>query len=201
MREIQHTNSELELNRLSLTHTNDALTEANERLRRLALVDALTGILNRRAIFEVLEKCVANVDRTGRDLSILMVDIDHFKSLNDAHGHIQGDCVLKSVASLLKQASRLQDEVGRYGGEEFLIVLPESGEDEAMTVAERVRREVQDHECEGLWVTVSVGVATYRHGFSTIEQFVDAADKALYESKRRGRNRVIHYRELKEGAA
>src|SRR6185503_8323287 len=151
--------------------------------------------------FEILDKCVTSSDRTGRPLSILMVDIDHFKSLNDLHGHIKGDVVLKSVASVLKHESRVQDEVGRFGGEEFLVVLPESDAEDAMTVAERMRREVQAHEDDGLWVSVSIGVATHQLGFNSIEQFVDAADKALYESKRRGRNRVIHIRDIAEGAA
>jgi diguanylate cyclase (GGDEF)-like protein len=199
--EIQRAYRELETGRHELTSMNDALTEANERLKRLATIDPLTGILNRRAIFEVLEKCVGSADRTGRDLSILMVDIDHFKQLNDMHGHIKGDIVLKSVANILKSASRMHDEVGRFGGEEFLVVLPDTGPEEAIAVAERIRREIQAHEDEGLWVTVSAGVATYQIGFSSIEQFVDAADKALYESKRRGRNRVIHVRDITEGAA
>lgn len=201
MREIQTAYSELNNNKHTLTVTNAALSEANERLNTLATIDSLTGINNRRAIFAALERHMSSVSRSNRNLSVLMVDIDHFKSLNDVHGHIKGDLVLREVAKTLKNASRTHDEVGRYGGEEFLIVLPETDADEAVAVAERVRREVETHECGGLHVTVSIGIATYRESFVIAEQFIDAADRALYESKRNGRNRTTHVRDLTEGAA
>ncbi len=201
IRELQGAYAELNHSRHDLTLTNAALSTANERLNTLATVDSLTGILNRRAIFDVLEKQMSACGRSKRELSILMVDIDHFKSLNDVHGHIKGDMVLRTVATQLKSASRAHDEVGRYGGEEFLLVLPDTDADEAIAVAERIRKQVESHDCQGVAVTVSVGIATYREAYAIADQFIDVADKALYESKRTGRNRTTHARNIADGAA
>jgi two-component system cell cycle response regulator len=131
-----------------------------------------------------------------------MIDIDHFKELNDTHGHIAGDSMLKWVASQLKSALRLGDEVGRFGGEEFLAVLPETDPDAALLVAERIRSRIADSSSDGISTTVSIGVSTLGQKHESTEQLIEDADRALYEAKRRGRNRVVHSRNLKgEGAA
>jgi diguanylate cyclase (GGDEF)-like protein/PAS domain S-box-containing protein len=201
-RQIERQISELQSAYKGLDDSQSHLQEANERLSRLAAIDSLTGINNRRTIFESLEKTISSTNRTGRPASILMIDIDHFKAFNDKHGHLLGDVVLKFVAGLIQSGSRMHDEAGRYGGEEFLVVLPETDESEAMLVAERIRESVERHDCQGHRVTVSIGVSTFKAGVPTSEQFIAAADRALYEAKRGGRNRVVHSRTLKdEGAA
>jgi diguanylate cyclase (GGDEF)-like protein/PAS domain S-box-containing protein len=199
--EIQRAYTELHSSRNDLTSTNLALSAANERLKLLASVDSLTGIANRRTVFEALGKAMSIAVRTNRPLSILMVDIDHFKALNDTHGHIAGDSMLKSVASHLTGALRNGDEVGRYGGEEFLIVLPDTDADEARHVAERIRAQIADSVSDGVNATVSLGASTLGKRHATIEQFIELADRALYEAKRSGRNRVVHSSDLTEGAA
>ena len=192
---------ELTSSRNELTSTNTALSEANERLQKLAMIDGLTGVLNRRSVFEMLDASISTNERSGRPLSILMVDIDWFKSLNDTHGHIVGDTVLKSVAERLQATSRRVDSVGRFGGEEFIIVMPDTDADRALLAAERVRKGVADSDCNGMQVTVSIGVSTYQAEFGSVERFIDSADRAMYEAKRRGRNKIVHSRELNEGAA
>jgi diguanylate cyclase (GGDEF)-like protein/PAS domain S-box-containing protein len=201
MAEIQRAYADLDASRNDLTSMNTALTDANRQLRKLASVDPLTGILNRRSIFKTLEREAAIAKRRSRPLSILMVDIDHFKSLNDTRGHIVGDAVLRAVASRLKTASRMGDHAGRYGGEEFLVVLPDTDADDAVRVAERIRRQVAADDENGAAVTVSVGASTLTEAHVAIEQFIDTADRALYEAKRKGRNRVVHSRDTAQGAA
>lgn len=201
MSEIQRAYHELDSSRTDLESMNSALSDANRQLRKLASVDSLTNILNRRSIFKTLEREAAISKRRSRPLSVLMVDIDHFKALNDTHGHMVGDQVLKSVATRLKSASRLGDHAGRYGGEEFVVVLPDTDGDDAVRVAERVRRQIAADETAGAKVTVSIGVSSWDANFDSIEHFIDAADRALYEAKRTGRNRVVHSRDLNQGAA
>lgn len=200
MSEIQSAYSELTASKNRLTSTNEALSKVNEQLQHLASVDTLTEIANRRTIFEALERAMGTSVRTGRPLSILMADIDHFKALNDTHGHVAGDAVLRNVAALLKDALRTGDAVGRFGGEEFLVVLPETDADEARRVAERIRMSVAESSCEGITATISIGASTLSRRLSS-ETFIDNADRALYEAKRSGRNRVVHSLDLTEGAA
>ena len=199
--EIQRAYEELEASRSDLTQTNAALSEANKQLQKLATIDGLTGVFNRRTVFDGLDRAISAVHRNARPLSVLMLDIDHFKALNDTHGHLVGDAVLRSVAAQLKSACRLQDEVGRFGGEEFLVVLPETDADEAVRAAERVRRQIAGSSVDGITVTVSVGVSTFSPATATSELLIDFADRALYEAKRAGRNRVVHSRDITEGAA
>jgi diguanylate cyclase (GGDEF)-like protein/PAS domain S-box-containing protein len=200
MAEIQRAYSELSASKNKLTNSNEALSAANEQLKLLAATDGLTQIPNRRTIFEFLERAMSTAVRSGRPLSILMADIDHFKALNDTHGHVAGDAVLRSVASLLKSALRSGDEVGRFGGEEFMVVLPDTDADEARRVAERIRKSVAESSTEGITATISIGASTL-FGRLTSESFIDNADRALYEAKRSGRNRAVHSLDLTEGAA
>lgn len=157
--------------------------------------DVLTGIWNRAAIFETLRRELARARREGTRVGAIIADVDHFKRINDEHGHLTGDAVLKAVAQRLVSAVRPYDAVGRYGGEEFLMVLPGCDLDDAGNLAERLRSlfDVKDIETsEGTFhVTLSFGVAAYR-GFEEpdIDSLIRSADEALYRAKRLGRNRV-----------
>jgi diguanylate cyclase (GGDEF)-like protein len=174
------------------------LLEANERLRHMSRTDGLTGLENRRSIERQLDKMYAHGERLSEPLSCVMCDIDRFKSVNDEHGHQAGDAVLKQFAAILKRAAREIDVVGRYGGEEFIVLLPGTVLDAAVTFAERVRKEVESHTFvfDGGTIrrTVSFGVAGWPHPRIQIcEGLVRAADEALYVAKETGRNRVIRF--------
>jgi len=172
------------------------LAEANRRLSQLAITDGLTGLYNHRYFHERLGKEVERSNRTGLPLSLLMIDVDHFKRYNDLNGHPAGDGVLRRVAQLLTEGRRLNDAVARYGGEEFAVLLVDTPRDSAVQVAEqlrsRVAREPFDRE-EGQplgRLTISVGVASFPADAATEDELVAAADSALYRAKRHGRNRV-----------
>lgn len=172
-----------------------AIQNANyfERMRQLAYVDGLTGIHNRR-YFEM--RIVEELERASRfqgRMSVIMVDIDHFKRLNDEFGHLLGDEVLRGVAAIMKAQLRKVDMVCRYGGEEFAVVVPETTGENAVTVAEKLRRQIETHPFPGVprSVTISCGVADYPEHGNTRDEVVAAADTALYMAKQQGRNRVI----------
>lgn len=174
------------------------LLEANEQLRHMSRTDALTGLENRRSIKSQLDIMFAHHERLKEPLACVMCDLDRFKSVNDNHGHHAGDAVLKQFASLLKHEAREIDGVGRYGGEEFIVLLPGTVPDAAVTFAERVRKAVEAHtfEFDGGTVncTTSFGVAGLPHPLvSGSEHLVRAADDALYVAKDTGRNRVVRF--------
>ena len=163
--------------------------------RRLAAQDELTGLANRRAILAALDRDVARSLRTHAPLALMMVDVDHFKQVNDRHGHLAGDAVLRSVCDALVQRVRGQDIVGRYGGEEFLVVLPGTARDGATLLARQLCAAVQATPClwngETIRVTVSIGVyggPLQPHDHA--DRLLHAADSALYRAKEAGRNRV-----------
>lgn len=162
-------------------------------LRRMATIDSLTGLFNRRHLSDLADKEIARHARNPEELSFLLLDIDHFKQFNDEHGHDTGDRILERVSAVLAQSLREQDYIGRWGGEEFLVVLPGTGLDQAIQTAERIRYAVETcswvFEDLEVFVTVSVGVSQYCAG-ENLSLAVARADQALYESKRRGRNRV-----------
>jgi diguanylate cyclase (GGDEF)-like protein len=169
----------------------------NARLEQLATTDPLTALLNRRALTERLTTEMERALRYDGTVALLLIDLDHFKRVNDTHGHLVGDAVLRGVAELLVQAVRTSDMVGRYGGEEFLVVLPETDDEGAASFAERVREQVAAHEFRAwddgraLRMTASIGVATFPA--ARIENVVDLfarADAALYRAKADGRDRV-----------
>src|SRR5579864_947616 len=182
-----------------------AIQNANnfDRMKQLAYVDGLTGIHNRR-FFEM--RIMEELERAGRfqgRMSVIMVDIDHFKKLNDEFGHLLGDEMLRSVSSILKQQLRKMDMVCRYGGDEFAIVVPETTGESAVRVAEKLRRQVETHFFPGVPrpVTISCGVADYpAHGI-TRDEVVAAADAALYQAKQLGRNKVASADMKKEYSA
>ncbi len=180
--------------RARLSEKNRALTEAMARIETLATIDDGTGLPNRRAIAETAREHLALSRRAGLPLSLAFVDIDHFKQINDAYGHLAGDRALKLVAEALRNALREADRVGRFGGEEFLIVMPGTALHEAFEPLERLRRCIAglDWSSTGLAIkpTVTIGAAQYAPG-ETLEAVVRRADLALYLGKNAGRNRVV----------
>jgi diguanylate cyclase (GGDEF)-like protein len=181
---------------IALQLANVSLTEqlriALQMVRLDAATDALTGQGNRRALDELLKQQMEFAAQTGRTFSILMLDIDFFKKINDVHGHMVGDDALRSFAQRVREHLRLGDVCARFGGEEFVAVLPGASREEALEVAERLRSGV---EAEPLLttplvaVTVSIGAATLTPG-QTVEELLNAADAAVYAAKRGGRNQV-----------
>jgi diguanylate cyclase (GGDEF)-like protein len=174
------------------------LLEANERLKHMSRTDALTGLENRRSIEKQLDILFAHGERLSEPLACVMSDLDRFKSVNDEHGHQAGDAVLKQFAAILKREAREIDIVGRYGGEEFIVLLPGTVLDAAVTFAERVRKQVEAHtfvfDGGSLQRTASFGVAGWPHPrVSNCDQLVRAADDALYVAKETGRNRVVRF--------
>jgi diguanylate cyclase (GGDEF)-like protein/PAS domain S-box-containing protein len=162
-----------------------------EELRRLSTTDGLTGLYNRRFLDQTLSTEFVRAQRTKAPLSVIMFDVDHFKRFNDTHGHDQGDRVLQAVAQALRDALRKYDLPCRYGGEEFLAILPNTAGAGALAVAERLRRDIDDMVVDGLQVTISLGVATWPElEVASSEQLVERADQALYLSKEAGRNRT-----------
>ena len=173
----------------------DIETEYHAVVASMALTDGLTNLSNRKHLDALLGEEVARARRHSRALSVLMIDVDHFKQINDAYGHIGGDYVLKRVGSMLKQRLRPGDKVGRYGGEEFCVILPETGKAEAAYLAESLRamlaREKFVEDGKAIAVTVSIGVAALQ-GESHHTELYRAADQRLYRAKQRGRNRVCY---------
>jgi diguanylate cyclase (GGDEF)-like protein len=166
-----------------------------EESRWMATTDALTGLLNRRAFLESTTREVARAKRYNEHLSVILLDVDHFKQINDKRGHAAGDMVLSAVGKLLNRTLRTCDIVARWGGEEFVLVLPNTSLDRAEDVAERVRGElaaavITDGNGDAVPVTASFGVAAYS-GAETLEQVIDRADRAMYLAKSGGRNRVV----------
>lgn len=174
----------------------DQLNKAKEVMAIQANHDSLTGLLNRRAIMEIMEKEIARTKRHSEPLYICMCDIDCFKNINDTYGHLVGDAVLKEVALRFKTSLRPYDSCGRYGGEEFLILL-NSDQDNAFSLFERIRSTISDkpfiNENRKLNITISLGVATYSPSIETCtsNQLLTLADKALYKAKDQGRNRTV----------
>jgi diguanylate cyclase (GGDEF)-like protein/PAS domain S-box-containing protein len=162
-----------------------------DELRRLSTTDGLTSLYNRRHLDDTLNTEYHRASRTGTSLAVVMFDIDHFKKFNDTYGHDQGDRVLKSVASNFRDALRKYDLACRYGGEEFVGILPNTSLEGAFSVAERLRADIEASEIDGLRVTISLGVAAFPEiAAGSPEALIEAADAALYRSKEGGRNRT-----------
>jgi len=180
---------------------------SNETLLRFAFTDFLTGLKTRGFFEQQLDLELARAERRGTPIALLMIDIDHFKRLNDAYGHQTGDLVLRDVAAILTRDLREVDTAARYGGEEFILLLPETGHQGAKLVAQRLRYAIEqanfftgahgpaDEQIEH--ITISVGVAVFPEEARSKRDLVEASDAALYEAKTRGRNRVVLYSEIK----
>jgi diguanylate cyclase (GGDEF)-like protein len=187
---------------LEMLAATAAIAIENSRLLKeiqwLAITDPLTGLYNRRGLFQLAEREVERYRRFGRPFCVYMIDIDRFKQINDTHGHAAGDQVLVGLANRLKQRIRDIDIIGRYGGEEILVVLPETQLAQGLLAAERARNHIQQvpiHTDRGeIPVTISVGVAEIDGKIADLAALVDRADSAMYAAKQAGRNRVTAYR-------
>jgi len=180
---------------LKLVRLQRELVSKNKLLEQLSTTDPLTGLRNRRYLTEVLSVEFLRAKRYHTPLSVVMADIDHFKTVNDRYGHAVGDSVLEAVGGILRRRLRGSDYGGRYGGEEFLMVLANSEAEGAAVFAERLRQEVEATELgaesgSSISVTVSVGVATLAQDHQTPGDLVSHADEAMYRAKQAGRNRV-----------
>ena len=178
---------------LELESKRDELAEANARLTELATTDGLTSLVNRRHFVELLEANTSLAMRHDLSFSLVMLDIDHFKSFNDSHGHPAGDEVLRRVAEILRTLVRESDVVARYGGEEFIFLLPSTDAESALALAERLRIGIESSDWPVRAITASLGVASLGPETLRAETLIDQADRALYHSKRHGRNRTTHY--------
>ncbi|MBI4041989.1 MAG: GGDEF domain-containing protein [Deltaproteobacteria bacterium] len=174
-----------------------ALRRSNDLLRKLATTDPLTGIGNRRVLSQQLQRELSRAKRYERALSLLFIDIDYFKSLNDRYGHAVGDQMLRELAECLMSSVRRIDIIARYGGEEFVIILPETMKEHALLLADRIRRKVarypfgQAYSIPVGTLTVSIGVASYPEDGTSATRLIAHADQALYSAKRQGRNLVL----------
>lgn len=168
-----------------------------EKIQELAITDSLTKAFSRRYLLERLDEEVERSRKFKYSFSFLMLDIDHFKGYNDRYGHLVGDAILKDVASVIKEGIRQIDLVGRYGGEEFSVILTETGREQAGFIAERIRQAIEERNIrvydEDLKVTVSIGISIFPENSSDSLTLIDTADKALYRAKEEGRNRTCIY--------
>ncbi|MGO8672543.1 MAG: sensor domain-containing diguanylate cyclase [Capsulimonadaceae bacterium] len=187
--ELMAQNRELAL-REKLQQEKLALAEANVRLKSLATTDGLTGINNHRAFQEQMEKEWHSAARYRRPLSVVLLDIDHFKEFNDTFGHLAGDEVLRRVGSVLRESARQGDCIARYGGEEFVVILPQTDLPGAESIAERFRANIEASSWEMRQITASLGVATALPPLLNAQTLVLEADRALYRAKAGGRNCV-----------
>jgi diguanylate cyclase (GGDEF)-like protein len=181
--------------REKLSAANQALLESNKELHQLSITDGLTGLFNRKHIMELLEREISRSRRYGRPITVLMLDIDHFKQVNDSYGHQAGDAVMCRLSAVLRGMVRDVDFVGRYGGEEFLVLLPDSDCQSGAETAERIRRKVQDLEIianhQKISVTLSIGVSSHPQMGRDSDALICMADEALYQAKSTGRNRIV----------
>lgn len=188
-----------------LTLMADRLTLVIDKIRlyeessRLAITDGLTGIYNSRYFYRILDREIARTDRYSTPFSLIIFDVDNFKKCNDTYGHQAGDDVLQGVVSIMSSMARKVDIVARYGGEEFVILLPNTDRKEAHVLAERIRKDIEDHIFrspfirEGYKVTISGGIATYPEDGRDSKSIMYAVDQALYRAKEMGKNRVWSY--------
>lgn len=190
--------------RLALKRRNRHLAIMTEKNKRLAITDALTGLANRRQILRDLNRQKALVDRGGYNFSVIFVDLDYFKQVNDNYGHATGDEVLKTVAKLFKNCVRSVDYIGRLGGEEFILVLAQSQYNDALSMANRIKDKISalrfTSSCgkkTPFSITGSFGVASFQQG-EAVNSLIDRADKAVYAAKTAGRNSVVGEQDLSE---
>jgi diguanylate cyclase (GGDEF)-like protein len=171
--------------------THITLKHQYDLLKEIAVHDQLTGLYNRHYLSDMLASKVAHAMRHDDSLSIILIDIDHFKSINDTYGHIVGDEVLREIGGLIRQKARQEDIAARFGGEEFILVLDSCTLEDAKIKAEGLRKEIEKYYPQGLDVTASFGVIQFHQGIESVTQLLDLADQALYKAKKEGRNRVI----------
>ena len=186
-------NDELLVRSSNLIANNRLLKQSKQQqqeLTKLALTDHLTSLYNRHSLYDIGPKYISNAHRHKAALSLLVIDLDHFKKINDTRGHSVGDIVLQSVAAVMQEACRTEDIVARFGGEEFIMLLSNCNLDNAVHKAESIRKAIENCKPEGLTVTSSIGVAELAPG-DNFDRLFDRADQAVYKAKETGRNRVV----------
>ena len=175
-----------------------------QEVEQSAITDSLTGAHTRRYLMERLEEEIARSKARQMSLSLLMVDVDHFKSFNDKYGHLVGDQILRSISLLIKENTREIDYIGRYGGEEFCIVLPDTDSEGGLFVAERIRKSIEESDIHAydakLKITVSIGISSLPKDAESALELIDKSDWALYRSKKRGRNCITSFGVYKKEA-
>lgn len=184
----------LRVGRQEIELVNGILRKQNEELERLSVTDGLTGLANHRLLMQRLAEEGHRHARTGSPFSVIMADVDHFKEYNDEFGHPEGDYVLKTVAAILRESIREVDCPGRYGGEEFVIVMPGTNAEAAGIAAKRIRERLAREKFSGRRITLSMGIAEFPRDAENALSIISAADSALYEAKRAGRNQVAQAR-------
>ena len=181
----------------TLARQNQELDHLNKEFREMAIRDGLTGLFNHRYAKERLDDEFDRATRFGRELTVLFMDLDHFKFFNDSHGHQAGDEILQILAGLMTEAVRESDTLARWGGEEFIVIAPETGEEEGCLIAERIRTAVANHSFPNAeqqplgMVTLSIGVASRSEGMEGPDKLVRRADDAVYSAKDLGRNKSV----------
>ena len=192
IQELMELNDSLELR---VNERTVELKQANEKLNELAMTDSLTKVLSRRAIFNRFNEEIDRATRYHRPLVVAMLDVDHFKKFNDAEGHVLGDEALKKIAQNLSANLRKSDAVGRYGGEEFMLVLPETKIQSAKEIADRLRVGIERMSFQGqkeeAFLTVSIGLAAFPEFGKSAEELLQVADHSLFVAKERGRNQIV----------
>jgi two-component system cell cycle response regulator len=180
---------------LQLSYSDEIEREYHAKLFDFAARDALTGLYNKRFIINELENYCRIARRSGRAFSIILIDIDDFKQINDRYGHLSGDEYLKQFAGLMRDSLRDQDIAGRFGGEEFLVILPETAIDGALQLAVRIRKNVEEfimpYQNSGIRTTISAGVCQYEKTIKDVKELLDVVDQALYEAKKAEKNKVM----------
>lgn len=188
------THVELKKSREEIRRKNLKLKEAYNQLKIVAKTDPLTGLINRREMMERIEHEMARYERSNISFTLIIGDIDYFKKVNDTYGHECGDKVLASFSKIFKNNTRKQDSISRWGGEEFLLLLPDTNQDQGYLLAEKLRTIIERtgfyKDSVKIQLTITFGVSTIRAG-QTVNELISEADEALYEGKRRGRNCVV----------
>jgi len=172
------------------------MVDLYEQMRTLSVTDGLTGLVNHREFYELLRRELERARRYGSSVSVLIVDVDDFKSYNDRYGHLEGDRALRAIAGILTRSARASDVVARYGGDEFALILPESTPGGALMLAERIKSEISSHDLQpkgasGVYLSVSIGIYCSDRGAESADQVVSRADEASYAAKFSGKNRVV----------
>lgn len=194
--QMEKQNKQLQILLKKLEASRDKIRLKNKKLKFFAARDPLTNCLNRRYFFKRCEIDISVAKRYGHELSCVMFDIDNFKSINDRFGHAAGDRVLREVVKVLRSLLRKGDAIGRYGGEEFCIILPHTGIDGAVQAAERYRRRIESHDFSGIRITASFGVSSLKFGAGSTSEFIDQTDQSLYVAKNSGRNCVKSFKNI-----
>jgi diguanylate cyclase (GGDEF)-like protein len=195
-RQLEQARKDAVAREAELQRYHQQLEAANARLQELATTDPLTGVANRRVFDQRMSIDFAHARRYGRALAVMILDVDNFKQRNDRYGHDEGDATLKRFAALLARGVREADLVVRYGGEEFVLLLPETNEQQALMMSNRILAMVRGHEWGQEQVTVSGGIADLQPSIMRPHELVTRADRALYAAKRAGKDRFVGWTEV-----